>query len=136
MHPRFDARINKLREATPKREIDHAARGGHDPGMADPITRTELDSKFEAMRADAKAEFTALRGDMKAGFAELRTEFAEDRTANVKWIVATGIGMTALVLTGVGVLNTVQRAGSGAPAQAAPIVIYAQPTPPSPAASR
>jgi hypothetical protein len=94
-----------------------------------------VDAKFagvDAKFAGVDAKFAG--GDAK--FAELRTEMQKGFADMTKWILGTVIGVAAVTITIMTFVlnNAVPKATPTAPAQPAPIVVYAQPAPVAPQA--
>lgn len=111
----------------------------NNPAMADPISRPEIDAKFDAIRSDMRADAASLRtemaslhGDLRAGMESLRADFHKTGTASARWLLATAIGM----VVGFGGLFLTMSNTLKPQAAAQPPVQVIVPQPPAPAASK
>lgn len=116
--------------------------------MADPVTRTELDAKLDALRSDTRASVVELRGEMREGFAKMEASFAllrtdiaksattvaTERNEYTKWLLGITLTTTSVLiigLAGVGIslYNAFKPVAQPQPVSAAAMA-------PDPAASR
>ena len=111
-----------------------------DDGDMDSVTKEVLDARLETIETRMDGRIATLEVKIDGKFAGVDTKFAELRADMhkgfndmTKWIVATVLGVGAL---SIGIMtfllnNAVPKAPATPPAQPAPIIIYAQPAPPT-----